>query len=77
MEDNLTIFYNKRTGEIKEMCSGDQTMDWFGEEAQDFELIYDFIVVANDQYILDNYMSMAVANGSIKAKQEEVPEQYR
>lgn len=77
MENKLTIFFNKRTGVIKELCSGEQTMDWFGDEAQDFELIYDFIIVEFDQYILENYMSMKVVDRELKAKQEHIPEKYQ
>ena len=77
MENELTIFFNRRTGIIKELCSGAQTMDWFGEEAQDFELIYDFIIVEFDQYILENYMSMKVVDRELKAKQEHIPEKYQ
>lgn len=77
MDNVLTIFYNKRTGEVKELCSGKQNFDWFGGEAQDYELIFDFIIVDFDQYILENYMSMKIIGGELKAKQEEVPEQYR
>lgn len=76
MDEKLTIFYNKRTGTIKELCSGVQTMDWFGEEAQDFEMIYDMTVVDFDKYILDNYMKMEVVNGEVKLVVAPVPEKY-
>lgn len=76
MEDKLTVFYNKRTGSIKELCGGEQDMNWFGEEAQDYELIYDFVVVDYDSYILENYMSMEVVNDEVKIIQNEVPEKY-
>ena len=76
MEDELTVFYNKRTGSIKELCGGRQDMDWFGDEAQDYELIYDFVVVDYDSYILENYMNMEVVNKQVKIKQNEVPEKY-
>lgn len=74
--DKLTIFYNKRTGIIKELCSGEQDMNWFGDEAQDYELIYDFVVVDFDQYILENYMSMVVVDGKPKMQREDIPKAY-
>ena len=77
MEKVLTIFYNKRTGEIKELCSGSQNFDWFGDEAQDYEQIFDFIVTEFDDYILENYMTMKIVDGKLKARQEEVPNKYR
>lgn len=77
MDKVLTIFYNKRTGEIKELCSGKQNFAWFGDEAQDYEQIFDFVAVEFDEYILENYMTMKIVDGELKVKQEEVPEQYR
>ena len=77
MEQVLTIFYNKRTGEIKELCSGNQNFDWFGDEAQDYEQIFDFVVTELDEYILENYMTMKIVDGKLKARQEEVPNKYR
>lgn len=76
MEDKLTIFYNKRTGTIKELCGGEQDMNWFGDEAQDYELIFDFLVVDYDPFILQNYMNMEVVDGEIKMKEIKVPDMY-
>lgn len=76
MDDKLTIFYNKRTGAIKELCGGEQDMNWFGEEQQDYELIFDFLIIDYDPYILENYMNMKVVDGELKLKQQEVPDKY-
>lgn len=76
MENKLTIFFNKRTGIIKELCSGEQTMDWFGDEAQDYDLIYDFIRVDSDPFIFENYTQMQVVDGSLKLIQRNVPDKY-
>lgn len=74
--DKLTIFYNKRTGVVKELCSGEQDMDWFGDEKQDYELIFDYIIVDFDAFILENYMYMKVVDGAIKMEKQEVPSRY-
>ena len=74
--DKLTIFYNKRTGVVKELCSGEQDMDWFGDEKQDYELIFDYIIVDFDAFILENYMYMKVVDGGIKMEKQEVPSRY-
>lgn len=74
--DKLTLFYNKRTGEIKELCSGAQNMDWFGEEKQDYMLIFDFIVIDYDAYILNNSHQFYVSDGNVKLKQESVLNKY-
>ena len=74
--DKLTIFYNKRTGVVKELCSGEQDMDWFGDEKQDYELIFDYIIVDFDAFILENYMYMKVVDGKIKMEKQDVPSKY-
>lgn len=58
--DKMTIFFNKRTGSIKIISGGEQTMAIFGEEKQDYELIYDFIVLEFDKYVLENSNSFYV-----------------
>ena len=76
MEDKLTIYFNKRTGTIKELCSGEQDMSWFGDERQDYGLIYDFIVVDNDRFIFENIQMFCVVDGQLKVQRPNVPEQY-
>ncbi|HEY5576201.1 MAG TPA: hypothetical protein VIK34_05730 [Clostridiaceae bacterium] len=51
MTDNqefVTFFFNKRLGIIKIYTTGTTDMSYYGEEQQDMELIYDFIVVPID-----------------------------
>lgn len=67
--EQMTIFYNKRTGSIKELCSGIQTMDWFGAEKEDYEQIFDCLVVDLDQYVLSNFTQFEVVEGVLKLKQ--------
>ena len=42
---SMTIFFNRRTGRIMQISTGIQDMNAFGDEKEDFELIWDFIVV--------------------------------
>jgi len=72
----LTVFYNKRTGSIKELCGGEQDMEWFGEEAQDYELILDYLIVDFDQYIIENFKQLQVIDGSLKIIDNVIPEKY-
>jgi hypothetical protein len=58
--DKMTVFFNKRTGNIRIISGGEQTMNIFGEEKQDYELIYDFIVLEFDRYVLENSGSFYV-----------------
>lgn len=74
--DKLTLFYNKRTGEIKELCSGSQNMDWFGEEKQDYMLIFDFIVIDYDAYVLNNSHQFYISDENVKLKQDSVLNKY-
>lgn len=52
--DKMTIYYRKKTGEIKEFISGECDMSVFGAEQEDYELIWDFIVVEMDDYVRNN-----------------------
>lgn len=47
-DEFITFYFNKRTGDIKQYCTGVQDMSIYGNEQQDFELIYGFIVVDRD-----------------------------
>lgn len=71
----VTLFYNKRLGIIKAYCTGKQDMSYFGEEQQDFELIYDFIVVPRDvdsSNVMRNktHFSMNLTTKEIEKKEE-------
>lgn len=72
MFEHLTVFYNVRTGDIKEMCSGKQDMSWFGDEQEDYEKIFDFLVVEYDDYVMENSHQFVVKDGKIKLK--DIPE---
>ena len=75
--EQMTIFYNKRTGSIKELCSGTQTMEWFGAEKEDYEQILDCIVVESDEYVLNNFPQFEVVEGALKLKQATDLSKYR
>ena len=53
-DDKMTIYYRKKTGEIKEFISGECDMSVFGAEQEDYMLIWDFIVVDIDDYVRNN-----------------------
>lgn len=72
MEKKMTLFYSKQTGEIKASCGGIQNMNFFGENKIDFEIIYDYIVVDRDEYVLNNIDKFKIVNGKVKLK--EAPE---
>lgn len=76
MNEKLTIYFNKRTGTIKELCSGEQDMSWFGDEKEDYEQIYDFVTVDYDGFILENLQRFKIIDGELKLQQESVPDKY-
>jgi hypothetical protein len=77
-ENFVTFFYNKRLGIIKDYCTGNQNMSFYGDEQQDFELIYDFIVVpldANAVSVMNtrsNFFVDVIAK-EIRRKEESIP----
>lgn len=70
----MTIIYNKRTGNIKNIFSGmDQTIDTlFGEEAQDYKLIFDELIVVDNWNVINNYnaFKVNVDTKEVELKQE-------
>ena len=59
-DDKMTIYYRKKTGEIKELMSGECDMSVFGAEQEDYELIWDFTVVELDDYVRNNRQLFSV-----------------
>lgn len=70
MNLKMTIFYSKQTGEIKASCGGIQNMNFFNENKIDYEIIYDFIVVDRDEYVLNNIDKFKVVDGQVKLKEK-------
>lgn len=54
MENSMTLFYSKRTGEIKGWCSGIQNMSFYGDDAEDYSIIWDFVVLPKDTNVMQN-----------------------
>lgn len=68
VEDKMTLFYSKRSGEIKSYTTGITDMGYFGDDKVDMEVIYDFIVVDLDNYVLDNIGQFIVIDNKVKLK---------
>ncbi len=49
--ETMTIYYRKKTGEIKMMMSDTCDMSVFGEEQEDYELIWDYIHLPVDDTV--------------------------
>lgn len=63
MFEKITLFYSKSTSKIKLYCTGEQSMDYFGEDKEDYN--YDFIIVDYDIFILNNLESFKVEDGKL------------
>ena len=50
----MTIYYRKKTGEIKEFISDKCDMSVFGNEQEDYELIWDYIHIEVDETVKNN-----------------------
>ena len=75
-DDKMTVFYNKRLGIVKEACGGAQGFDWFGDEAEDYAEIYDYIIVDYDPLLFNSMHQFYVEDEQLKMKQQSIPEQY-
>ena len=69
-DNKMTIFYSKRTGDIKGYTTGITDFGYFGDDAEDMKIIYDFIVVDYDDYVLDNAYQFIVENDRVKLKDD-------
>lgn len=61
--DSITIFYSKRTGIINSLSTGIQDMGFFGENAEDMSVIYDFMIVPYSKDLLYNKDKYKVVDG--------------
>jgi len=69
MQDSMTIYFSKRSGESKSIVGGIQSVDIFGADREDYELIWDFIIVEKDEYVMQNMDKFRVNEGNIKLKE--------
>ena len=57
---SMSVFFNRRTGKIMQITTGIQDMSTFGEEKEDFELIWDVIVVEKDEDVMKNVSQFVI-----------------
>ena len=68
-EKSMTLYYSKRTGEITAFSTGIQDMSFFGDNKEDYEIIWDFVVLEKDTYVLENRDKFKVIDGAVKLKE--------
>ncbi len=69
-QNSMTIFYFKKDGGINSYCTGISDMSTFGEYADEYALIIDYIVVPLDntvlQYLHEFYVDLETKQIKIK-----------
>lgn len=75
-EAKMTIFYSKSRGEIKGVFTGIQDMSVYGKDEEDFSIIWAFVVLDIDNYVIQNankfIMNLAGEQPVLSIKKEEV-----
>lgn len=69
MNDKMTLFYSKKTGEITQYITGIADMNIFGNNKDDFKVIWDFIVSEKDDYVVQNIDKFKIEDGGVKLKE--------
>lgn len=70
MNNSMTLFYMKRTGDIVNKATGIQDMKFYSDFEEDYKLIIDFIVLPKDEYVLDNIERFKIIDKKIILKEE-------
>jgi len=76
MINKMTVFYRKSTGDLTDIIQDEQSMDLYGDLKADYELIYSFIIVNFDEYVMRNKQLFCITNGTIKLKDSEAIQKY-
>lgn len=71
---NMTLFYGKETGIIRNYSSGRVDLKFYGNEVGDFN--YDFIVVPKDDYVLNNLEKFIIKDGQLMRKPDHNASKY-
>lgn len=66
MSDKMTIFYRKSNKKIMSISSQITDFRSFGELADDYKLIYDYIIVDVDDFVKFNPSLFMIEDGKIK-----------
>lgn len=53
-QSKMTVFYSKSNGAIKNIATGIHDMNFFADEKDDLSIIWSFVVVPYDKFVLYN-----------------------
>lgn len=68
IDDEMTLFYSKRTGDIKNFVTGESDMGFYGDDEPDFAEIWDYVILPRDDYVLNNFLQFKIEDGKPKLK---------
>lgn len=72
---SMTIFYSKNTGKLQTTCSGIADMSLFGDDEDDYNTIWNLIVLPKDNYVLSNTNNFQInlETTTLELKKVEMP----
>lgn len=70
MEKSMTLFYMKRTGDIVNKATGIQDMKFYSDFEEDYNKIIDFVVLAKDEYVLNNIEKFKIVDKKLILKEK-------
>lgn len=75
MNTKMTLFYSKSSGEIQKHCTGVQSMAYFNVNEEDFSLIWDFVVLPKDEYVMSNksMFKINLQTKTLEIKPDQIP----
>lgn len=67
MENQMTVFFNKRLGKIMSIATGIQDFNtYYGEQAEDYSLIWDSVVLIKNDYVIQHQDDFIIENKQLK-----------
>lgn len=72
----MTVFFRKSNGDLTDIIQDEQNMSVYGDLQADYEMIYDFVVVDYDEYVMINKNLFCIVDGKLKLKNSEELQKY-
>lgn len=72
----MTVFFRKSNGDLTDIIQDEQNMSVYGDLQTDYEMIYDFVVVDYDEYVMINKNLFCIVDGKLKLKNSEELQKY-
>ncbi|AQS04798.1 hypothetical protein [Clostridium beijerinckii] len=76
MNKKMTVFFRKSNGDLTDIIQDEQNMSVYGDLQADYEMIYDFVVVDYDEYVMINKNLFCIVDGKLKLKNSEELQKY-